>query len=272
MSEDIPRSQQIVIETFRELRIRLMHDYGSAEFSRKSDYSHLTQLDILVERTLRKALAQVYDEQALGFEGEETGAHGNHETYWLVDPIDGTVPFIRGLPFCTNMAALIHNGETRAAVIYDFVADAMYTATKGGGASKNNQPIHVSSRPIEDAMVTIESPRFAEVRTHLKVAGIKSITPVVASGHGFIMTAEGKLEGRLQYRGYGKVHDYAPGALLVAEAGGELVTLAGEVYDTSCRDFAAVTPAVAEYLRNSQHDIITMHEGLKAGGAGVGTV
>lgn len=260
MDDNILQSQQIVTDVFRSFRSELMKFYGKVEFKRKTDMSQVTLLDIRVEETLHAKLREVYTDDELGFEGEETGASGNRSSYWLVDPIDGTAPFIRGLPFCTNMAVLVHKDVSQAVVIYDFVADAMYTAILGRGAYKNGQQIRVSPRQLEDSMIVIESPEFAEIRNLVKGTGLKCITPVVSAGHGFIMTAEGKLEGRVQYRGYGKVYDYAPGALLVKEAGGELVTLTGDPYTVYTREFAAVTPAIAQYIQQQQSALADIHQ------------
>ena len=108
---------------FRSFRKILLEHYGAAEFELKDDLSYVTKLDLMVEGSLHETMSQAYP--GLGFVGEELGDQRANasQPYWLVDPIDSTASFIRGLPNCTNMAALIVDGQPVASVIYDFVND-----------------------------------------------------------------------------------------------------------------------------------------------------
>ncbi len=253
----IEDSLDIVERTFRSFCDELMASYGNIDFTLKKDHSQVTYLDRKIETTLRKKLSGFSE---LGFEGEETGVFGSRDTYWLIDPIDGTVPFIRGLPYCTNMAALIDNNQVIASIIYDFVHDAMYVARKDHGAYKNGHPISVSSRSLDNSYLAIESPKFAEIRNLLGNDRIKCVTPFSTAGHGFIMTAEGKIEGRLQYQGFGKKYDYAPGALLVKEAGGKIIPLGEKEYGAESLNFAAVAPTVGVRVVSIYDQLVSLHE------------
>lgn len=240
-----------VVETvFRDARPKLVESYGQVAYEEKVDKSAVTELDTWVEGKLHDALLK-FDESA-GFYGEETGRSGNHETFWLVDPIDGTECFVRGLPYCTNMAALIHDGEPVVSIIYNFVNDEMFTAIKGAGAYKNGIPIRVSDRMADRSLVYVESKEFSLVRDYAKPYGITCLTAVYSAGHFFTLVAEGKVEGCIRYEGYGKSYDYAPGALLIQEAGGIAMNIGSSTYDYTNLNFVAA----------NKHVIVPINESL----------
>jgi myo-inositol-1(or 4)-monophosphatase len=180
----------------------------------------VTVYDVKVEEALRQALAASFPD--IGFEGEETGAHGNRDTYWLVDPIDGTSSFIRGLPFSTNMAALVSDGVVIAAVIYDFVNDVLYTALKGRGAYKNGEQISINTTRAEGNLFiySFNRQKFGLIQEAMAELKIRAMLPVGASGHTYAMLAEGKIDGVVNIRkNLMGLHDNAPGVLLCEEAG-----------------------------------------------------
>ncbi len=85
--------------------------------------------------------------------GEELGGDVTNETTWIIDPIDGTGHFTRGMPWATTMVALIHEGVVATAVINNFATGELYTAARGCGATKNGQAIHVIDRPFPNVCV-----------------------------------------------------------------------------------------------------------------------
>src|ERR1700744_4484405 len=140
----IELSTQLVIDTFKGFHDELLASFGNIAFERKSDYSPVTVLDVKIEKSLKSKLAKAFPE--IGFKGEETGYQEGSQHFWLVDPIDGTKPFVRGWPYATCMAVLISDGQAVASVIYDFYNNKLFTAVKGEGAFCNGLPIHVSDR------------------------------------------------------------------------------------------------------------------------------
>ncbi|MEP7204728.1 MAG: inositol monophosphatase [Candidatus Saccharibacteria bacterium] len=253
----IAGSQQLVIDVFRGFRAELMKAYGAIEFSRKADSSQVTRLDITVEQTLKDRLAVAYPE--FGFQGEETGKSGNERQYWLVDPIDSTSSFIRGMPFCTNMAALIKDNQSVAAVIYDFVADELYTAVRGEGAYQNEHPLHVNTDRLSGNLFvySLSGRRFDDLHKTMFKAGMKCYYPVGAAGHMYVMLAKGEIDGVVVLNTRTSVHDNAPGLLIVSEAGGDIVSFDGQ-NDISIHEFVAGTPVVAEQVRQHQADFLTL--------------
>lgn len=244
-------AQALVIDVFKGLRDELLSVYGKIEHTRKADFSPVTVYDVKVEEALKGRLAEAFPD--MGFEGEETGASGNHETYWLVDPIDGTSSFIRGLPFCTNMAALVHNGVVIAAVIYDFVNDILYTALKGKGAFKNGEQIHINTtREAGNLFIySMTKQKFGHIQEALDELHIRSLLPVGAAGHSFAMLAEGKIDGlvNLRYNNRG-LHDNAPGMLLVEEAGAITIPYDDET-GVNRSQFIVGTPILVDLIEKS---------------------
>lgn len=250
LDTDIVGSQALVVDVFRSMREDLLGVFGAIEFTRKDDFSPVTQWDVAVETKLRTRLAELFPN--FGFEGEETGHAGNDVTYWLVDPIDGTSSFIRGLPYATNMAALVHNGVVVAAVIYDFVHDALYTATKGGGAFKNGQKIEVNTRRrAGDIVVYVMSrEQFPLFREALAELHMRTVQPMGAAGHAYAMLAEGKIDGIVNIHTTMGAYDNAPGVLLAEEAGAKILSYDEET-GVKRHEFIIGSPFVADEIERS---------------------
>lgn len=240
----------IVQEVFKGFRDELLSVFGNMEHTSKSDNSPVTVFDVKVEEVLKARLAESFPD--IGFEGEETGASGNRGTYWLVDPIDGTSSFIRGLPFSTNMAALVYNEHVIAAVIYDFVNDIMYTARKGHGAFKNGQQIHVNTTRAAGNFIvySLTRTKFGLIQEAMAEIGIRLLLPISAAGHEYALLAEGKIDGVIVLNSSTGLHDNAPGLLLIEEAGGVLLPYDDQkgVYRNQ---FIVGSPAVIDLIEHS---------------------
>jgi len=236
-----------VLPVMREIRDLVLPHWGNvrsitAKSALPTDL--VTELDTAVEAFMTRKLQELYPD--IGFVGEEFGGDRTQERFWLMDPIDGTVHFIRGLPFCTSMLALIENGQVTFSVIYDFVNDHMYYAEKGQGAFKDGERIHVSDRGLAEAYYCDEINEAIgnnrELVTRMLDHGAR--VSLVCAGWEFIMVACGKLDARLAIDPWGKDYDFAPGCLLVAEAGGIVRNFGSDTYDYTNRNFIAASPKV----------------------------
>ena len=247
-------AERCVLATGASLRA----GFGAAPYTNKSGSAAdvVTALDVETEERLSTALGAF--DGGIGVHGEELGASlgdgDSGATYWLIDPIDGTGHYVRGTPFCTTMVALIHEGRAVASVINDFVRSRLYSASLGGGATVNGEPIHVSDRSLAEAYVTAEMATVTdeEARTRARLREQVVIMATVCSGWDFAMIAEGRLEGRVVLNGYGKDHDYAPGTLLVTEAGGIVTNMGSRGYDVRDHDFVAANPRVHAALTTGE--------------------
>lgn len=105
----------------------------------------VTEADLAVDKYLRETLIAARPEYGwLSEETEDHVARLSREYVFVVDPIDGTVAFLKGRPHFTICAALVHDGTAIAGVVYNPILDECYSAIKGGGAKLNGASIHVT--------------------------------------------------------------------------------------------------------------------------------
>lgn len=252
--EAIIASQKLVIETFQSFREELLQSYGQIEHSSKDDGSPVTELDIKIEKTLKQKLADVYPE--IGFHGEETeDTLGSIDATWIIDPIDGTSSFVHGLPYCTNMAGLVVDGEIVASVIYRFVTDELFTAVRGEGAYKNGQSIAVKNTELDDSIVFASSFPYRHLYHIFQPHNVGVYAPIGASGYEFTLLAQGSIQAVTKLHCGSMIHDDVPGVLLVQEAGGNIVSFEAEEYEYTTLNFVAASPNVAKLVRDNYDEI-----------------
>lgn len=102
----------------------------------------LSQADLEAETCLRETLLQPNPDD--GWLGEETGETVSVSRRWIVDPLDGTTNFLRGIPHWAVSVALEVDGIRRVGVVHDPVKSETFSACLGGGACLNGTPIQVS--------------------------------------------------------------------------------------------------------------------------------
>ena len=107
-----------------------------------------TSADLAVQRFLEQRLPELLPCSAVF--GEEGGAGETNTPYlWIVDPIDGTTNFARGIPECAISVALLHEEKLLLGVVYNPYQDKLYSACLDHGAKCNGRPIHVSDKAFE---------------------------------------------------------------------------------------------------------------------------
>lgn len=230
-----------IIPIVRSVREMLLPFYGNCNFKDKEGRENdvVTELDVSVEDFLRDRFIKL--DSSYSFVGEENDGDRTANRFWLCDPIDGTAHFIRGLPFCTTMLALIEDGQVIASVIYDFVNDNMYYACMGEGAFCDGKPLFVSERPLQKAYLSweVQYKKIENEKIVLDLLRCASTFKSLNAGFEFAMVASGKLDGRICVNPYGKDYDYAPGTFLVQEAGGIVTNIGSDKYDYRDLNFIA---------------------------------
>jgi myo-inositol-1(or 4)-monophosphatase len=196
-----------------------------------------SEADLRAEETVKALLAKA--RPSYGFLGEEGGlsAGSDAEHVWVVDPLDGTMNFVRGVPFFAVNIALARAGEVIAGVTYIPMMDEMFWAEAGGGAFLNGQPIRVAkTERLEDAVLAIGIPFAGKPRQEQFLHEIAQLTPRVASvrrlGAGAVDTAYVAC-GRFDAYWEQAVSpwDLAAGAVIVREAGGVVTDTTGGPLD-----------------------------------------
>ena len=127
-------------------------DVWSHTHEKTSAADLVTEYDLAVENFLKEKLPPLVPGSI--FFGEEEAENADPSRGWafIVDPIDGTTNFVRGLRQSAISVALAHDGVVEYGVVCDPYKDEMFSARRGGGAFLNGQPIHVSARPIEQGI------------------------------------------------------------------------------------------------------------------------
>jgi len=113
----------------------------------KAQGSPVTEADLAVDRFLNERLRAARPDYGwLSEESEDDAARLDKRTVFIVDPIDGTVAFLKGRPHFTICAAVVEDGRPTAGVVYNPILEEFFAARRGGGATCNGAAIHVSAR------------------------------------------------------------------------------------------------------------------------------
>ena len=198
--------------------------FGTSETSMKGRHDVVTAMDREVERFIRSAIATRFPGDAII--GEEEGGAGSKrsEHLWLIDPIDGTANYARGLPrYCVSIGYL-ERGQPMLGSIYDPGNDWLYSAAKGEGAWQDGRRLAVS--PIDAiTSATVEcgwstrrtTDDYLALLSRVMHAGC-AMRRAGSGALGLVDVAAGRVEG------YCELHinawDCAAGIILVQEAGG----------------------------------------------------
>jgi histidinol-phosphatase len=211
------------------------------EVVEKSDGSPVTRADKEVERFIRDALATKFPEDAIlgEEEGPSDGAAESNGRTWIVDPIDGTYNYARGIPIWSTLLALEVSSEIVLGMIVAPAMHELFYAVKGQGAFKNYLPIKVSNIDrIEKAMINFGGPnRILEHGLWPELTEAVRLTDKqrgFGDYLGFSLVFEGKSEAMLEVGV--KPWDIACMKILVEEAGGGFFDLSGgnSVHTGSC--------------------------------------
>ncbi len=222
---------------------------GGLNVRSKRAKDYVTQVDQAAEQAIIEIVKKAYPDH--GFLAEESGAAAADAEYvWVIDPIDGTTNFIHGFPqYCTSIA-IQHRGALAHAVIYDPVANELFTASKGRGAFLNDRRIRVTPlAKLGEALVGTGFPfkELSRLDLYMRQLGtmMKTCSGVRRAGAAALdlaYVACGRLDAFWEL-GLSP-WDMAAGALLIQEAGGLVGDLKGDQTYLETGDIVAATPKV----------------------------
>lgn len=254
LAEAIARAAGAVLRArFDQARtIEIKGDTGRADL--------VTDADRASEAVILEWLAREVPQHAVL--AEESGARGQGECTWYVDPLDGTVNYAHGVPhFCVTLAVECPDGLL-AAVTYDPLREELFTAARGQGATLNGRRLAVSNVTTLDAALMCTG--FPYDLAQRPQAPLGLFTRLVTRAQGMrrmgsaaldlAYVAAGRLDGYFEF-GL-KPWDSAAGALLVAEAGGEVRRIDGAPYEPRCGDLLASGPGLSAELSERCGDFV----------------
>ncbi len=194
--------------------------------SKSSPTDVVTQTDIDAETLMRKLIAEATPEASiLGEEGGDTTPGGRVQ--WIIDPLDGTVNFLYGLPVVGVSAAVAVDGGIVAGAVVDVGRDEAFSAALGHGARVDGQPIAVAPcNELGSALVMTGFSYRASVRER-QGAIVHRLVPLARDIRCFGSAAlalcwVGAGRGDAYFERDIKVWDYSAGALVAAEAGARI--------------------------------------------------
>jgi histidinol phosphatase-like enzyme (inositol monophosphatase family) len=228
MATDLPSLARLAEAAADRARAEILPRFRRVEVERKPDGSPVTQADRAAERVIRELLREGDPEAAIL--GEELGGEGDLAAgrAWVVDPIDGTIAFSRGIPLFATLLAYLEDGEPRLGLIDLPALGERYVGWRAGGCRRNGELVHVSgATDLSQALISHGDPfcferageRAAFERMAREVPLLRGYTD--AFGHAQVLSGAVDAMVDLDLSPW----DVAATRLLVPEAGGECLAI-----------------------------------------------
>jgi myo-inositol-1(or 4)-monophosphatase len=228
-------------------------------FEYKGDVDLVTEADRASEKLIVSRLRATWPQHDIVGEEGTRDTHGGGFR-WYVDPLDGTTNFAHGIPvFCVSMG-LECDGQLIAGILYDPTRDELFAAERGGGATLNGKPIHVSTTTT--LAESILGTGFPSSKRH-KNPNIHFYHQITLRSHGIRRAGSAALDlanvasGR--YDGFWEFNlnpwDTSAGVLLVQEAGGTVTRFDGTPFNIDSRETLASNSIIHQELLQNFREI-----------------
>ena len=193
----------------------LIRDFGEIEnlqVSNKGPYDFVTNADLKVENTIIDELKKAKPNYSIL--SEEKGFENNRDSKtWIIDPIDGTINFLHGVPHFAISIALKENDEIIAGLIYDPIKNEMFYGEKNNGAFFNNQRVRVSKKnELSECLFVTGGKLISDYEFTYRKSGSAALD--------LAYVAAGRYDGYFQKNL--NIWDIAAGIIILKEAGGML--------------------------------------------------
>lgn len=211
--------------------LRMLNQADRLSVREKQNNDFVTEADRAAERAIIETIHKAYPDHA--FVAEESGALGEGEVRWIIDPLDGTKNYIHDYPHFSISIAQQINGRTELGLVYDPIREELFTAVRGRGAFLNDRRIRISDRRSLSGAVLATG--FPFRNKSLLPGYLELFAALFERAHDVRRAGSAALD--LAYTACGRVDgfwelglgswDMAAGALLVEEAGGMCTDFAG---------------------------------------------
>jgi myo-inositol-1(or 4)-monophosphatase len=193
----------------------LIRDFGEIEklqVSKKGPTDFVTNSDIKAEKIIIEELKKARPHYSIISEENGTENNKDKNNTWIIDPIDGTINFLHGIPHFAISIALKSNEEIVSGLIFDPIKNEMFYAEKDNGAFFNNHRIKVSKKnELNDCLFVTEGKINKELDLPYRKSGCAALN--------IAYVASGRYDGYFQNNDL-KLWDIAAGIIMVKEAGG----------------------------------------------------
>ncbi len=220
----------------------LIRDFGEIEklqVSKKGPSDFVTNSDLKTEKIIIEELTKGRPDYSII--SEENGVKNNkdNKNTWIIDPIDGTINFLHGIPHFATSIALKHNDEIISGLIFDPIKDEMFYAERNNGAFLNNKRIKVSKKNnIGECLFATSELIDRKMELSYRKSGSAALD--------MAYIACGRYDGYFQKNL--NLWDIAAGLILVKEAGG--MTNKIDLNNHNCLKIIASSPDINEKLMN----------------------
>ena len=208
----------IMIKACEKASKVIIRDFGEVEnlqVSKKGPKDFVTKTDKKVEKILIEELSKA--KKNYSFITEESGIikNKNENACWIIDPIDGTINFMHGIPHFAISVALRINGELKSGLIFDPIKNEIFYGEKNSGAYFNNHRVRVSNKiNLEECLFSSNSEGVKYATPHLNMRN----TGCAALDLAYV--GAGRLDGFFNNKI--NIWDIAAGILIIDEAGGKV--------------------------------------------------
>jgi len=250
-----------VVSIAKEAGEIILSDSGFAVENKGTKENYVTSTDKKIEEFLKARLTALLPGSAfLGEEGDDSV--GDAELFWIVDPIDGTANYARGIPMSVVSIALAQHNELVLGVVCNPYTREIFAAEKGKGATLNGKPLHVSSRTKEHCMVSTAwscyNKSLAEYCFEISqrlYAECEDIRRIGTAAYELCLLAKGAEDLYFEIRL--APWDYSAAAVVISEAGGVISSIDGPVdLKKSCSVIAANNSENLKYIHDTVVDVI----------------
>ncbi len=236
-------------------RVAMKYFRGQLQVETKADESPVTVADREAERAIRAVIARHYPDHAI--DGEEYGRQGSNRCLWLIDPIDGTRSFIRGLPFWSVQIALMIDDELVVGVSSAPAFEETAWARAGGGAWINDRPVQTGhTSDLARADVCFGNLRSLSRSEHWAWLGRIVSHTARCRGYGdfysYHRLADGGQDAVIESDV--NILDIAALVVIVREAGGVFTDLQGRPPGLETTSVLAANAQLHEQLLSSHHE------------------
>ncbi len=227
----LEQAHKVAVDAAREAgRIVRTYFEDTYTITQKGVDNPLTDADLASNRVIMERLTGAFPD--FGWLSEETADDGsrlNHSHVWIVDPLDGTLEFTKGIPEFVVSIGLVIDGAPALGVLYNPIKEELYSGVVGVGAWFNGAPARVSARQ------ELQGSRVVVSRTEMGKGWFEEYKdllvpePVGSVAYKFGLVAAGRAEATFTPRPRHE-WDVAGGAAVVLAAGGRFTDGKGEIY------------------------------------------